>query len=165
MTYQQVRDVVLWLRRTHLQMRDLLRQSKSQTTDPWIDLTFAALLQDEHELQRLLARYGAQDDGPLLDTWLQYVPDEELALALAATEFGPNLPADEIVARLLRFDQAVITLLQRLSEETAVPRVQDFFSGLREHIESRAARQALLVQEYLPVAEHSPPLRPTGPLP
>jgi hypothetical protein len=116
-----------------------------------------ALHQEEQELQKVLGRYKAQEQDALLDTWLQYVPDDEVQAALASMDFTPDMPADEVVARKLEFDQALADLLRRLADETSVPRVEEFFRQLLENSETRTSQKAWSLREYQ--AEAEPPGR------
>ena len=155
MTYQQVRDVISQMRKAHQRIRDALEEPQSESPDPRTRMMLEALQQEEQELQKVLARSGAQEDDGLLDTWLQYVPDEEVQQVLACMEFAADMPADEIVARKREFDQAMADLLRRLADETSVPRVEEFFRRLLENIETRTAQKAWSLREYQ--AEAEPP--------
>jgi hypothetical protein len=148
MTYQQVRDVVKLLRRSHQQLRDALEQHRSRSQDSRTRLMLEALRREEQQLQIALARYDAQGQEALLDTWLQYVPDEELRQAQEAIEFTPDMTAEEVVVRKLTYDQALLDLLGQLCAETSVPRVQEFFCNLRDNVESRTAGQVWSVRDF-----------------
>lgn len=153
MTYQQVRDVVARIRTTHQQLRDALEGTEAETSDPRAQLMEKWLSQEEEQLQLTLAQYGVEGEKELLDTWLQYVPDEEVLDKLKSLEFRPNLPAEDLVARKMEFDQAMMAFLKQLADETSVPRVEEFFRTLLENAESRAASQAWSMREFQGDAE------------
>lgn len=142
MTYQQVRDVVETIRGAHQQMRDALEAPRTRTQDRRTETLLAALRQEEQQLQLALARFGTDGSSGILDTWLQYVPDEELRQELDDVDFSPEMTAEDIVGRKLQFDQALIALLGQLTEETAVPRVQELFQALLDHARSQASDEA-----------------------
>lgn len=148
MTYQQVRDIVARIRRCHQQLRDALDTPGNRAKDSRTQLILDSLRREEQELQLLLGRYGAQGEESLLNTWLQYVPDDDLAQIVASIEFGPELTAEEVVIRKLEFDNALIDLLETLSEETSAPRIREFFRSLVENAESRRSRQVWRIREY-----------------
>jgi hypothetical protein len=147
-TYQQVRDVVKLLRRSHQQLRDALEEPRSRSDDSRTRLMLEALRREEQQLQIALARYDGQGQEALLNTWLQYVPDEELRQVQEAIEFTPDMTAEEVVMRKVEYDQALLELLHQLCEETSVPRVQEFFCDLRNNVESRTAAQVWSVREF-----------------
>ncbi|MBX3437924.1 MAG: hypothetical protein KF861_10570 [Planctomycetaceae bacterium] len=146
MTYRQIKDIVAWMQQVHRQLQ--FRLDEPIVTDSRTQSILLALRREERELQVILARYHAQGEGAILETWLQYVPDDDVCATLAAVEFSSEMSPDEIVVRKLKIDQALATLLGQLAEETSVPRIQEFFRNLREHVESRMARQAWRVCEY-----------------
>jgi hypothetical protein len=154
MNYQQVRDVVKLLRRSHQQLRDALEEPRCRSGDAWTRQMLEALRREEQELQIVLARYGAEGEDSVLNTWLQYVPDDELRSVQTAIEFTPDMSAEDVVVRKLAYDQALLDLLRQLCEETSVPRVQEFFCSLRDNVESRTARQVWSVREF---PEGAPP--------
>ncbi|MCA9108537.1 MAG: hypothetical protein KDA52_01200 [Planctomycetaceae bacterium] len=153
MTYKQVRDVVNLMRRSHQQLREVLERPRSRSGDTRTQLILEALRRDEHELQIALARHGAEGQAALLDTWLQYVPDDEIQQTLNSIDFTPEMTADEVVVRKLEFDRSIKDLLRVLAEQTAVPCVQEFFTALLENLESRMVQRAWSVREYQAGAE------------
>lgn len=148
MTYQQIRDVVHRMRTSHQQLRDSLESPRSRAGDSRTRLMLEALRREEQDLQLVLGLHGINGDEALLDTWLQYVPDDELFETLESIEFTPDLSPDEVMARKLSYDQALISLLQQLVGQTSVPRVQEFFSTLLKNTRSRTAQQVWQIREY-----------------
>lgn len=155
MTFQQVRDVVKQIRRAHQQLRDALERPRSRSSDARTRMMLDALCREEQNLQLTLGLHGAKSQESLLNTWLQYVPDPEVMDTLSGIAFRPEMSADEVVARKLEFDHAMIQLLQQLSGQTSVPQVQEFFKTLLENLQSRASRQAWNIREYQ--ADANPP--------
>lgn len=148
MNYQQVRDVVKILRQSHQQLRDALEEPRSRSDNGWTRRMLEALRDEEQDLQITLARYGSDGDHAVLNTWLQYVPDEALSRVQSAIEFTPQMTAEDVVVRKLAYDQALLDLLRHLCEETSVPSVQEFFCSLRDNVESRTSRQVWSVREF-----------------
>lgn len=150
MTYQQVRDVVKLLRQSHQKLRDAIEKPRSRSEDSRTRLMLEALRREEQQLQIALAKYEDDTQGreSLLDTWLQFVPDEELRQVQETIEFSPDMSAEDVVLRKLAYDQALLGLLRQLCEETSVPRVQEFFCALRDNVESRIAGEVWSVREF-----------------
>jgi hypothetical protein len=147
-TYQQVRDVVARIRRAHQQLRDALEEPRPRAQDSRTRGVLERLRREEQELQIALAKHLGDGSDPPLDTWLQYVPDEEVLQTLDSIEFTPDMSADEVVAVKQRFDRALIALLRQLAEETAVPHVQEFFGSLLEEIETRVSHDSWSLREF-----------------
>ena len=155
MTYQQVRDVVARIRRCHQRLRDALDTPGNRARDHRTQEMLDALRREEQELQLLLGRYGAQGEESLLDTWLQYVPDDDVSQIASSIEFGPELTPEDVVIRKLEFDNALIDLLETLAEETSAPRVREFFRTMVENARSRRSRRVWSIREFQ--ADGSPP--------
>lgn len=155
MTYQQIRDVVKRMRTAHQQLREALERPRTRVGDARARMMLEALRQEEQELQLALGLFGARGEESLLNTWLQYVPDDDVVEALNQIEFTSDMSADEVVSRKLEFDQTLMDLLRQLSGQTAVPRVEEFFTTLLENAQSRTSQQAWSVREFQ--ADATPP--------
>jgi hypothetical protein len=148
-TYQQVRDVVTRIRSAHQSLRDELERPRPRARDANSRLMLEELRRSEQQLQIELARQlAAAGTDSLLDTWLQFIPDEDVLHTLDSIEFTPEMTVVEIVDRKLEFDQALMALLRQLAEETAVPRVQEFFRSLLGELERRVSRESWSVIDF-----------------
>lgn len=147
-TYQQVRDVVARIRRAHQQLRDALEQPRPRAKDSRTRAVLEKLWREEQQLQATLAKYLGNGADPPLDTWLQYVPDEEMLRTLDAIEFTPDMSAEQVVATKQEFDRALMALLRQLADETAVPQVQEFFSSLLGEMETRTSQESWDLREF-----------------
>lgn len=155
MTYQQVRDIVKRLRESHQQLRIALERPRSRTDDARTRLMLEELRREELDLQIILTRYEEESSEALLDTWLQYVPDQEVIDALNTMKFSPEMSADEVVAQKVKFDEAMLDLLKQLREQTAAPRIQSFFNTLFEYLKSRVSQSVWAIREFQ--ADSEPP--------
>lgn len=147
-TFQQVRDVVSHIQAAHKQLRDALEQPRPDARDPRTRVMLEVLGREEQQLQVALAKYLADGSQALLDTWLQYVPDEDLLTTLHSIRFTRDMSPDEAVARKLEFDEALMALLRQLADETAVPQVREFFSSLLSELETVAAHESWSLREF-----------------
>lgn len=148
MTWKQVGDVVDQIRNAHRRIHEALEQPRGDTVDPRTRALLDSLQREGEELDRILEQAGNQGKQRLMDTWLQYVPDEELQNRLNDFHVTSDLSADEIVARKLEIDEALISLLQQLEQNCSVPRLREFFDMLLQFVQSRTQQQAWRVREY-----------------
>ena len=154
MTYQQVRDVIERICYAQRRLRLSLEQPDAWITDERTRLIFHTLEEEEQSLQEALARFGAEGEPKVLDTWIQFVADEQLDNSLDSIEFDPGMSADEVVAEKQKFDQALAELLEQLKNSVTLPRVEELFSSLLQHVETRSSQQAWQIREY---QDHSEP--------
>ncbi|MAT14582.1 MAG: hypothetical protein CMJ46_04850 [Planctomyces sp.] len=147
MAYETVRNIVELIRDKHRQMRDALEAPRARAKSPKVAVTLEYLQKDEQELQLMLGNAQSTGEKEVLDTWLQYIPDEELQATVAQTEFTPDMSVEDIIEEKMKFDQAMIEFLDHNIRETSIPRVEEFFKSLRDHVQSRAAQHAWATRE------------------
>lgn len=147
MAYQQIKDVIAHIRNCHRMLRDWLEQSRTRTDNAAVARLIEALRQDEHYLQLALTRIGAKDNPSVLETWLQYPPDELLATALQQVRFDKNIPIDEVVVQKQKFDRVMLQAYRQLQLASSAPRFQEFFQHLIDYTETRIKNQSWAVRD------------------
>lgn len=147
MAYQQIKDVIAHIRNCHRLLRDGLEQSRVRTDDAATARLMEGLRQDEHQLQLALTRIGADDNPSVLETWLQYPPNELLTTALQHVRFDKDMPIDQIVARKQEFDQVMLQTYQQLQSASSAPQFQEFFQHLIDYTETRIKNQSWAVRD------------------
>jgi len=148
MSYQQVKDVIQQIRQAHQLLRDILEQPRHRAKDSRTRKLLEALREEEQQLQIILAKYQKQADQSLLNSWLQFTPDEELCRTISSIGFSSDMTVDEVVEHKFEFDQALIRLLRQFAESVSAPRVHEFFADLAEYHESTSTRQGWKVREF-----------------
>ncbi|MEZ6046175.1 MAG: hypothetical protein R3C11_11520 [Planctomycetaceae bacterium] len=82
-----------------------------------------------------------------MNTWLQYIPDEELEQSVRDIEFTEDMTVEEILEQKLVFDQALIDFLEHNIRSTSTPHVADFFQTLRNYVVSQTAQTVWSTRE------------------
>ena len=140
LTFQRVRDVYETAACCREQLRDKLREIRC-SREPAPEMTVLELLEeDERQTAAGLRRALEESEPAILDTWLQYVPDEETRRTLTELNLSAEMPVEDIVGRKQRFDQALAAMYRQLAREVSAERVVDIFNGLADEVDSRAAR-------------------------
>lgn len=142
MTYEQVRDVLDRIRSFHRRLRDELEQVRRAATDERSQFLLNALRRDEQAMNVALADYERHGGANVLDTWIQYVPDEETERLLQTTHFTPEMGPVDMLNRKVRIDQALAGLYQSLAEQTSATRAGELFAGLAEQTLQRLSRES-----------------------
>lgn len=147
MPFRQVRDVIRQLRDCHRSLREWLEQSRIRINNAAVAQMTQSLREDEHQLQLALSRIGADSDPAILDTWLQFSPDESLKQALNDVRFDCDMTIDDIVNRKQNFDRAMLNAYRQMQTVSAAPRVQALFDQLIEYSESRIQKQSWAIRD------------------
>lgn len=147
MSYQQVKDIISQIRDCHRCLREWLEQSRMDADNPAVSEMMKSLRQEEHQLQIALTRIGANGDQGVLDTWLQYTPDEELKQALESARFDEGMPISEVLVRKQEFDRAMLEAFRQMVTVSSAPRVRELFEQLVEYSESRIQNQSWAVRD------------------
>ncbi|GEM_PF-799113 len=141
MNYKQVRDILDGVRDCHRRFRDALADAlqhmKAEDADEIVD----AMRQREQRWQLTLAEYEKDGADSVLDTWVQFVPDEAIKQQLDAIHITSEITIDEIAEMAMNFHNALIGLYTVLAGEVTAPRVQQLFSSLLELEQTVAAEQ------------------------
>ncbi|QDU82390.1 hypothetical protein Pla110_41450 [Polystyrenella longa] len=147
MAYQQVKDIVGILKAKHRQIRDALESPRSRTKSAKVALLLEGLRKDEQELQLMLGDAQKNGERQVLETWLQYVPDEELQATVKKIQFTEHMTIEQVIEEKMKFDLAMLEFLDHNIRETSIPKVEEFFTSLREYVRSRAAKHAWATRE------------------
>lgn len=147
MPYQQVKDVISQIRDCHRCLREWLEQSRTDADNAAVAEMMKSLRQEEHQLQIALTRIGADGDQGVLETWLQYPPDESLKQALESARFDEGMPVSEILGRKQEFDRAMLEAFQQMLTVSSASRVTELFEQLIEYSVSRIQNQSWAVRD------------------
>lgn len=149
MAYYQVKEILQRVRNYHRQLRNALENARCETEDDQAEVVLRWAREDEQQANRALADYSSEGgkDHTVLETWLQYVPDEQVQEKLANIHFTPEMSAEEIVARVLEFDEALTNFYQQLADQVTAPRVKEFFDSQVDWLQRRKEQGAWTVLE------------------
>lgn len=158
MAYCQVKEILHRVRNYHRKLRNALEKARCEAEDDQAEAVLRWAREGEEQANRALAEYSRDggSDHLVLETWLQYIPDEHVQEKLANIHFTPEMTAEEIVARLLEFDEALTDFYQQLADQVTAPRVKEFFDSQVEWLQRRKEQGAwtvLEIEDYTTKAE------------
>lgn len=146
MTYEQVRDILEGIRAFHRRVRNELEEARRSAKDERTRFVLESIRRDEQAMDAALARYERGERNPVLDVWMQYVPDEEMRRLLRETHFKPELDPEDVVARKVQIDRALADFYRQLADQTSAPRAAELFERLAERTTQRLADESWQVR-------------------
>ncbi|QDT41398.1 hypothetical protein Pan241w_14580 [Gimesia alba] len=147
MSYNKVQDILKLVQTFHHNMQQALEQIQQDSYSIVVEWLSDQIRRYEQHWQSALAdyeKYGAQD---VLDTWLQFVPDETVRKEINSITIHPDMTLEELVEINMRFRNALIDLYQTLATASAAPRVQELFQQLLEQEQAVIAHQSFMTRE------------------
>lgn len=149
MASKRLRDVldrVRWFTATLIERyEDLGESALDRRTRALVEY----MARHEQQLNAGLKAYEDDTAERILDTWLQFVPDENLEAVFADLDLRPDLSVDEVVERAMTFDRALIELYRALAETTEVPEIRDLFTSLTAMEDGKDRQYSKALLEFL----------------
>lgn len=143
MSYQQVRDILNDIREHHRKFRKALAHVEEQSGQK-ADVEWIAngLRRHEEHWETALARYGREGEESILNTWVQFTPDESIREALDDLVVKPDMTLEDVTELAVKFHTSLVETYATLSRAVSAPRAQELFSRLLELEQTVAAEQA-----------------------
>lgn len=132
----------------HLRLRDYYEELSEDARDERLALLLEYMSRHEKNMSAALADYQPQAAKGILNTWLQFVPEEPIQQALAENEVRSDMSVGQVVQRALKVDQGLIDLYGELADTTAVPRVQELFTSLLEQERRKQEQFGWSLQDF-----------------
>lgn len=102
----------------------------------------------ERAAKHVLDRYKPEERESILNTWLQYVPGEQVDEVFSKRDLSAKMTSDDVIAMILEFDDALVDLYKTLANQSqAHPRINELFQGLLEMEEWQQLRNAFAVRQ------------------
>jgi hypothetical protein len=104
----------------------------------------------EHEkaAKHVLDRYKPSERETILNTWLQYVPAEQVDEVFEKRDLTQHMTREDVVAMIFEFDNALVELYKTLANQAqAPPRINEVFQGLLEMEEWQRLRNGFSARE------------------
>ncbi|QDU38598.1 hypothetical protein Mal4_29270 [Maioricimonas rarisocia] len=132
MAYHQVRDIFEQVRKFHREFRNALLESEPHQHDLDVEALIELARDEERADEACLARYSSDAEPNILDTWIQYVPDEGVVRTIQEAEVSPGMDLNEIIEKKIEFDDALVQLYAQLGDQVSGPRLQEAFRSLHD---------------------------------
>ncbi|MFG0297158.1 MAG: hypothetical protein ACF8PG_14725 [Maioricimonas sp. JB045] len=142
MAYQQVREIFSRVRKFHRQFRNALLGTETREHSQEVEALLNRGREEERLIEACLSRYSDEAEPNILDTWIQYVPDEDVIRTIRETEVRPGMTLTEIIEKKIEFDDALVSLYARLAEQVNGERLQDAFRSLHDLMVRRREQDA-----------------------
>ncbi|MEZ6132782.1 MAG: hypothetical protein R3C59_29285 [Planctomycetaceae bacterium] len=142
MTYQQIGDILNQIRDYHRRFRQALAEIEDSAGFETTETLAEQLQVHEHHWQIALKEYGDDGEEAILNSYIQYVPDDGIQDALKDIRITPAMSTDDVRQLAIRFHSALIDLYATLKAEANAPRVKEFFTRLHRLEQSVTADQA-----------------------
>lgn len=141
-SYQQVADLIEHVRAMHRKVREAVSERVGDTEHERTELLLRLIEEHDKYLETALANAGGSANGEaVLNTWLQYTPNNVAAEAFRELDEVDELDDEELVDKVLRAEAALVQLYRILAGSMAsAPRVQSFFQSLLD-LEDAAGRR------------------------
>ncbi|MEQ8855889.1 MULTISPECIES: hypothetical protein [Gimesia] len=142
MAYRKVEDILGLVESFHKRMRQALERVEVESRSESVEWLSKELRAHELHWQAALNGYGKRVAEGVLDTWLQYIPDEDVREQLDSIRVQRDMTLDELNDMNIRFRQALIQLYESLANGSSAPRVKELFEQLLEYEKSVIADQS-----------------------
>ncbi|WP_417395345.1 hypothetical protein [Gimesia chilikensis] len=142
MAYRKVEDILGLVESFHKRMRQALERVEVESRSESVEWLSKELRVHELHWQAALNGYGKRVAEGVLDTWLQYIPDEDVREQLDSIRVQRDMTLDELNDMNIRFRQALIQLYESLANASSAPRVKELFEQLLEYEKSVIADQS-----------------------
>lgn len=157
MSYERVGDILERIRNYHSRIRHAYQSLAGAHDDERLRILLEYMGRHENYFERSLGRYGAQEIDTIKQTYLQYVPDDQIKRSLEETELDPSMEPDEIVRRSIEFDRGLVTFYRGLATTQAPPRVRELFESMIKLEETMSREHAKMLADLDPQQGGTPP--------
>jgi hypothetical protein len=129
-TYAPVREVVEYLQSVHAGLRDHCRRLAADTSDEKPKMLLETLGRHEEDLHRTLVSTAREQSQEILETWIQYLPNEPIDDELKSLSKIPAGGWEEASESVLNTHNYIIDFCQRIVRQLSAPQVEEFFLSL-----------------------------------
>jgi len=130
MAAQQVFQILDSIRHVHRQLADRYRELSQVATDERIQLLLSDMEHRERKFNKCVAQYEASGNPAVLNTWLQFVPDEAVEIDQLAERIAVPQTLEDLVDATLRLNSTLIEAYLELALEAPTSDVRDLFTDL-----------------------------------
>ncbi len=150
MHYETVKDVVDHSRQLHQQISQFYHKLSEKNAQARVSMLLEFLQRHEANLADTLNKFEKDKSQKVLDSWLQFSPDQDLNQELAEMEVNENMDADDVVEVALKLDKYFIDLYQDMVDGATSSAVKEVFQNLldmEEHERIQTAKAALQIND------------------
>ncbi len=138
-TYITVRDVLDMARRFHRRLTEFYDRLNRESDCERMHMLLDFVRRHEKYFARNLEKYEEQEREGLLDTWLQYGPEESPLEIPPVSEISDDMSIDDVQEAALRFDDALASFYADAARLVQSEAVRDLFRHLAKQHETDKA--------------------------
>ncbi|MBN1359409.1 MAG: hypothetical protein JW993_02405 [Sedimentisphaerales bacterium] len=144
-TYGKVRDVLKAAVEFHQRLEDFYgRLAEYEDRDQErLPMLLEYMSRHEQGFEQMLAGYDEPEAKKLLETWMQYEPDERTLEVPQAETLRPDMSVEDVVEIALQLDDELVRFYAQAARMARNPAVRDLFDKLTQHAEDEKEKISL----------------------
>lgn len=145
MPARQVIEILDAIRHVHRQLAERYRELDVAATDERIKLLLEDMERHEAAFDDCVAEYEADNDPAVLETWLQFVPEDALSIDDIKERLATPGSLSELVEETLCLNSSLANAYLTLAKEAPSPKVCELFTDLAKLEESNDCHYAKML--------------------
>lgn len=130
MHYQTVKDVVDHSRQLHQDISGLYAKLSEDQAQVRVGMLLEYLKRHEDNLEQSLDQFESDKSQKVLDSWLQYTPEQDVSDVLVGLTISDHMSTDQVVDMAFKLDDFFIELYQEIIDHSASSSVKVVFQNL-----------------------------------
>jgi hypothetical protein len=135
--FKKVRDILKNLQSVHNQINDYYNHLSNTVEKEKVKILVDHINQNKLTFKNVLKKYEHEGKQLLLDTWIQYTPEESLKQELDELELKSEMSIDEVIQIAVDFDDWLENYYQYMAETVTSTNLKAFFSNLMESVHKK----------------------------
>ena len=132
--FKKVRDILEYLQKVHEDVSDYYGRLANKEDKEKVQIFLDYLREHNDNLKEIISRYEEEGDNSLLDTWIQYSPQNTIRLEMEIIDFNPKMTIDEILEKALILDNWLENYYDYIAENAPSTKLKDVFYNLYQSI-------------------------------
>jgi rubrerythrin len=131
-TYGQVRDILNVAVEFHRHLKEFYGRLAEQADRDRVQILLDYMSRHEKDFERAMAEYDDKRSKELLDTWMQYTPDQRALEVPRPETWREDMTVDEVVETALDLDEKLVQFYAEAARMARTPEVRHLFEELTE---------------------------------
>jgi hypothetical protein len=129
-TFTQVSQILDFAQDFHQHCEDLYRQLRHESVSYAVSLLIEQMERHERAMKECLTRYKNLAPASLMETWVQYAPEESAEEIIKNLRPSGSVSLDAVFAYGKQLDTALTRTYAHLAENAESEEVRELFAGL-----------------------------------
>ena len=151
-TFTQVSQILDFAQEFHQQSENLFRQLREDADTYALQLLIEQMEHHERAMKVCLERYRKLAPVHLMETWVQFAPEESAETIIQKAHPGGTLTPEAIVTYSKELDAALSQTYAHLAEDAESEDVREMFDGLLEmmkYSEKKRSEDEQAIRDHL----------------